>query len=82
MMLDSGTNLQLHKTDVESALHCAQPSKFTIEVANKQTMQGSLDGNLSMEVINTQGYAKIPYTTKITRPVLTVAEVGKEFFHR
>jgi hypothetical protein len=80
MMLDSGTNIQLHSTDVEQAMKRCRPSQYTIEVANQTTMKGSLDGELSYDIINTQGYQDIPHITKITRAVTTAQAIGKELF--
>ena len=79
-MLDTGSNLRLMHTDIEPQLQQAQPSHYSIQVANKQCIPGSKDGKLSMQIINTEGHPDIPNNTTITRPVTTAQGISRELF--
>ena len=79
-MLDTGCNLRLHHTDIEPAIKRAKTSSYRIEVANKQTLNGSVDGTLRMKVINSTNQPELPEHTTIEQPVTTAAGISKELF--
>ena len=79
-MLDTGANVNLNHTDVEPALHNAENSNYLIQVANSQQMRGSRDGDLTMNVINSQNYNGIPDVTPVIKQVTTASRLGRELF--
>ena len=79
-LLDTGSNLRLHHTDVESALTSVRKSNYLIQVANRQTISGSKDGQMLMTVVNTNKYEGIPENTSIKLPATTVPGISRELF--
>ena len=79
MLLDTGANGSLNYKELETALHKALPSKYTIAVADKSsTMPGSLDGQLSLNVINTTHQKGIPQQTQLVINTTTVESLRTE----
>jgi site-specific DNA-cytosine methylase len=78
--LDTGCNLRLHHRDIEGSVRRARRSNYDIKVANNSTMQGAVDGDLTMTVLNTENQPGIPPETHITTPVTTAHGLGRELF--
>ena len=79
-LLDTGSNLRLHHTDVEPALTAVHKSNYIIQVANKQTIKGSLDGQMRMTIVNTNNHKGIPMNTNISLPATTAPGISRELF--
>ena len=78
--LDTGCNLRLHPTDIEGSVKNAKKSNYNIKIANNDTMQGAVDGELTMTVLNTEDQPGIPPETKVTTQVTTAQGLGRELF--
>ena len=77
-MLDTGSNITLMDKSTEPFLQQSHPSHYTIQVANNQSMQGSRDGKLTLNVVKTG--ARDPVSTQISKQVTTVSNLNKQLF--
>jgi hypothetical protein len=78
--VDTGCNLRLHHRDIEASIVSAKRSNYDIRVANNSTMQGAVDGELTITVLNTEEQPGIPPETNITTHVTTAQGLGRELF--
>ena len=79
-MLDTGANLHLMHRDVEPELQAAKRSRYNIQVANKQYLKGSVDGTMTMLVLNSMDQQGMPLQTTLTQKVTTVDHLSRELF--
>ena len=80
MMLDTGASSCLNYCDIESHLINPRPSAFKIAVANGTAMNGSMDGKLQINVLNTAGYEGLPDSTPLVISTTTAKRLRSELF--
>jgi site-specific DNA-cytosine methylase len=78
MLVDTGASGSLNYVDIERALQQVRQSNHQIAVANNTSMPGSMDGQLSVHVLNTAGYKGVPITTPFTFQTTTVEQLRTE----